>query len=405
MGTVKEIKLLRNRTFLSVWIGFLISKLGDSFFSIALGFIVLLETGSGLAMASILAAQMLGSVLIGPIAGTYVDRTDRRKLMIITDLIRAVLVFLLIIFLSFKILNIPLLMIVTFLISVAGTYFSDAYSSSIVNIVGKESVTNATSLLQLTSTITQIAGPALAGGVVATFGGTVALMTDSISYLVSALLVTLVKFNSPRLQNQIDKSFKSDLKDGFVWLINQPLVLGVTLLGPLLSLFGSAHTILILIISVKYWKVSGFEYGLIETAWPIGVAIASLLLLVTGKKLRWRGIIICVAFALSGLFYMIAPVMHNVYAALPFLIISGVFAGGGVTIMIIILRITVPPELQGRIFGLYGTLSGATWPIGVFLGGLLSDTLSSILLAMICGAGLLCAGLIGFFNREIRRYN
>ncbi|MFD7521072.1 MFS transporter [Paenibacillus chitinolyticus] len=402
--TKKNFEVLKNRTFFSVWSGFLISRLGDGFFTIALGYIVYTKSGSGLAMSSVFVAQMLGTILIGPIAGTYADRTNRRNLMIFTDIIRGILVFLLMILLTFYEVNIPLIISITFVLSAASTFNSTAFHSSVLNMVGQEHIAGATSLLQLTMTTAQIAGPAMAGLVVTTAGGPWALLIDSISYFVSALTVILVKFSNPYLPAEKRKTFTLDLTDGVKWILKQPVVLGVSLFGTSLSLFGAAHTVLIYIISLKIWKVTGFEYSLLEIAWPIGLAIASGLLLLVPKIDR-RGLLICGAFVVSGSTYMIASVMADIYTALPFLVVSGILAGGGATLMTILMRQIVPSEFQGRVFGMYGSLSNATWPLGALIGGFLSESMDAVQLAVICGAGLLLTGVFGLLNKPLRLYH
>lgn len=400
-----NLTLFKNRAFLSVWIGFLISRMGDGFFTIALGFIVLSKSGSGIALSSIFAANMLGSILSGPFAGTYTDRVDRRKLMISMDILRFFLLIIIIWLTEAQSMSMPIIIILTFIISISSTFFSTAFSSSIVNIVEKDHIIKATSLFQLTSTITQILSPAIAGIVIATIGGKYGLLFDGLSYLISAIAIYIIKFPSPSMNIAKQNGFWNDLLSGFKWLIKQPIIMSVVILGPLLSLFGSAHTILLLIIALKVWEVNGIEYGLIETAWPIGVTIASIVLFIKAKQFKHRGLIISISFSVSGISYVLASIMPNFITSYPFLVISGFLAGGSVTMMTILLRTIVPASYQGRVFGFYGSLSNATWPLGALLAGILSDNFSIILLAVFCGIGLFLTGILGLTNQKLRSFN
>ena len=181
--------LLRsNRNYRFTWFGQVVSEVGDHYNNIAVFSLVLANTGSGLVVAGILLARGGAVMLGGPIAGVLLDRMDRKRLMIASDLVRAVIALLFI-------LGIPagrtvLLYVLSGCLMFASPFFTSGRAAILPSIASKDELHTANSLTQLTQWSTLVIGAFLGGTSVAGFGYTLAFAFNAFSFLFSALCIS-----------------------------------------------------------------------------------------------------------------------------------------------------------------------------------------------------------------------
>ncbi|CAN5382231.1 hypothetical protein BH18ACI2_BH18ACI2_12250 [soil metagenome] len=192
-GQTGYVALLReNRGFRLLWLGQVVSQLGDWFNTIAVYTLVLNLTGSGRAVGLVLVARFLPTVVIGPLAGVVADRYSRRRIMIISDVVRAVVV------LGFFFIRRPdqvwIIYALTVLQLAASTFFEPAKSAVIPSLVVERDLVTANAISSVTWSSILTLGAALGGFVTGWFGTDVAFVIDSLTYLASALLVAAVIF-------------------------------------------------------------------------------------------------------------------------------------------------------------------------------------------------------------------
>lgn len=398
--------LLQNRTYLANLIGHAISIVGDGFHSVALGFWVLQATGSGTAMATIMAVKAIVSVLLGPIAGTVADRVDRRRMMMAMDLVRFLLVGTMIPLIALPKTPLVMLVIVSALTAAAGAFAGPAFSASMINIVGKERVGQASGLNQMTWTAAQIVGPLLGGLVYATWGAKLSFGVDSVSYLVCFLAVLAGgHFASPKREAKGPASFWGELKEGLNAVRGHGLIRSIMILAPVINLFGNAIGVLIPVLAVKVWLVSAQQFGLLEGSIPVGFLIGASLIMAMQAKLKRRGIWIGGGIAMAGLTIAMAGNV-SFYVALPIAVACGVSLAMVNVLTSMVLQQETPPELQGRVFGLLNATAGAMGPIGMMLAGALADAASPALLTSLCGLGIVLVALVGLMGlKDLRRYS
>ncbi len=182
------VRLARDARFSAFWLAGTISLLGDRLHQIALGVMVLSVTGSALQTGMVFLAATLPNLILGPIAGTFVDRWDQKLVMIVSDLLRAVLV-LLIPFIAEA--NIMLVYPAVFGITTVSLFFRPAKAAVLPRIVAREDLMPANGAVWTGETIADIAGYPLAGLFVAFLGTNLALAfwVDAVTYIVSAILL------------------------------------------------------------------------------------------------------------------------------------------------------------------------------------------------------------------------
>jgi MFS family permease len=187
--------LLRgNRNYRFTWTGQVVSEVGDHYNNVAVFALALANTGSGLVVAGILISRAICAVLAGPIAGVLLDRMDRKRIMIISDLVRAAVAILFI-------LGIPqgrtwLLYVLSGALMFASPFFSSGRASILPTIATKHELHSANSLTQLTQWTTLTLGSFLGGTSVSQFGYRLAFFFNAMSFLFSAWCISQLHVES-----------------------------------------------------------------------------------------------------------------------------------------------------------------------------------------------------------------
>lgn len=400
------VSLWRNRTFLAVFSSYSLSLLGNTFHSIALNLWVLQTTGSAKLMSVVLITHLVISMLFGSFAGTVADRMDRRTLMWITDIIRFVLVaaIALLIFLP----HIPFVFIVllTGLVAFTGVFRTPAFQASLIEIVGKEQLTQAVGAISISDNIIRISGFALGGIAVAAFGGAFAIAIDAATFLLSGLLLLFAgkfPYKAPKDTAISKTSFKEDLTAGFRYVWNEPFAKAAVMLLPLIMFFFLSTFMLIQVMAVQVWQAKPFIFGIMEACIPLGYVIGSILIMRLDTKLKSRGKWIIGSMILMGPLFIAISFMTAAAAALPLILLVGFLFSFSTTIIFIVLRVAVEPAMQGRVFGLIGALTSVAPPIGLAVFSTLSDLYGPAVIIAASGAAMLLMGMIAYHRLKAIR--
>ncbi len=189
--------LLRQRNFSLLWFGGLISMIGNWVLITALPFYIYEQTGSTLATGLLWIAYFLPSLLFGSVAGVFVDRWDRKLTMVVVNVVRTGLILLLLLVRSHEWLW--LVYVVAFAESSLGQLFAPAESALLPRLVGDQHLLTANALNSLNDNLARVIGPAIGGAVMVVFGLRGAVLLDSASFLISALLIMRIVMPSTAL--------------------------------------------------------------------------------------------------------------------------------------------------------------------------------------------------------------
>ena len=224
-------EVLKNRNFFLLWLGQIISQLGDRLGQMALiAFVYLRAPGSTLQIAKILSFTIIPVFLIGPLAGVYVDRWDRRRTMYVCDFLRSLLVLAIPLFLFYTKSLGPIYLIIFITFSI-GRFFVPAKLSIIPELVNKKDLLVANSLVNTTGMIAAILGFGASGVLVEWLGAKSGFYLDSLSFLVSGALVFLISkqfvaaMNFKKVGQEIieviRKSVIQEIKEGVRYFIRK----------------------------------------------------------------------------------------------------------------------------------------------------------------------------------------
>lgn len=384
-----------NRAFVWVISGNVISVFGDCFIGIALSLWILQTTGSAVYMSSILITYSVVSVCFGSLAGTVADRVNRRTLMIYSDITRGLIAFALMICVWTNFTSMFLIIALVAISAFASLFHGPAFHASLIMIVGKSRVQQATGVVQLLDNIARISGLAAGGIVVAALGGYVAILFNAVAFLLSAICVLAGGyFPSPRTISEERNSFSQDFINGFKYIKQNPFARAVVIMNPLLLLFFMSSLMLVQVMAVKDWRVSPILFGLIEACIPLGYMVGAGFILSFNNRLRRRGWWICAGLLLIGPVFLLVSAMNTAVNAIPFILISGLLFAFCTMLIQIILRTEIDVKLQGRIYGTLGSLSSIAPPLGLAVSSVIADQYGASIVLAINGAGMIVIGIV-----------
>jgi DHA3 family macrolide efflux protein-like MFS transporter len=276
--------VFRHRNFTLMWTGQLVSTIGSALTSLAASILVYQRTGgSALSVGLMLMATAAPSLLVGLIAGVFVDRFDRKRIMMIADFLRAGLVFLI----PFLVPSgIVWLYVIVMLTSAIGQFFDPAYESVLPEVAPDEELAAANSLIAI-STFGSTAVGFAAAGLIARYDINVAFYIDAASFVVSAICVLFLRVRKLEVADNTSVAIViNNLKSGIGYLTKNPALRSIFMLAiPVAASFGLANSLL-LPFAERALGATTFEYGLQEGLTSVGFVVASLLM--AGYMNRWR---------------------------------------------------------------------------------------------------------------------
>jgi MFS family permease len=377
--------LLRNSRFLRLWIGQGTSFVGDAVSMIALVVLVVEVTGSASAVGGALVARLLPTIA-SPLAGVIADRVDRRAVLVASDLARAVLV-LGLVFAR----DLATIYVLVFLMGLARTLFNPTIRAAFPSVVGGGDLTRANALISGTFSVSETAGPALGGLLVATVGVDAAFVLDAVTYLVSAAMLAITPLARPQ-RDEDGAGFGEDLKAGFTYLAGARVPLAIVL-----GAFLTVLTINITIPAEVFLARETFEagnagYGLLVGLWGGGMVLGSALMVAVGDRVRllpfyFVGVFVS-ALALVGVGLSPAFVF-----ALGALVVAGVANGTENVTTDTILQKRVPEAFLGRVFSVrfLGISVGEAFAYG--MGGAIVDASGARFTYLLAGGATASVGL------------
>ena len=409
-------KILKNRNFFLLWLGQIISQLGDRLDKMDLiAFVYLRAPGSTVEMAKILSFTIIPVFLIGPIAGVYVDRWDRRKTMYICDLLRAALVFTIPFFLFYSKSLIPIYIIIFITFSI-GRFFVPAKLSIIPDLVEEKDLLLANSLVNTTGMIAAILGFGISGILVEKVGAKSGFYLDSLSFFISALLIFIIakkaskssqginlKEVSRGLVDAIRKSVIHEIKDGIMYFIkNKDIRFTSGVMFTLMSALGAVYVVLIVFVQ-KTLGSQTKDLGLLVMFLGVGLFCGSLIYGRFGQRLSHYKTIFA-SLVLSGI--MLIIFCFTIYNHPYFLVATSLALVIGIVISPImvasntIIHKASDNEMLGKVFSSMEIVMHLGFLLAMFISSFLAERFSHLYILVSIGC---IFSLVGIINLIIRR--
>ena len=392
---------LRNRNFFLLWSGGLISMIGTWMLLTALPFYIYSITGSALATSGLLMAYLAPGVLFGSVAGVFVDRWDRKRVLVIGNLIQAAIIPLLLLVDA----NgwIWLVYLVAFLESTVNQFLGPAENALLPTLVDQEHLVSANSMNALNDNLARIVGAALGGILLGTVGFRNVVLFDALSFLAAAALITFVAVKPAVQATAADAAANVSrwLQVWREWIGGLRLVAEDNILRNLfivigVALFGDA--ILSALLAVFAQDVAGFtaaDFGWLLTARGIGGIVGGIVIAQVGPRLS-NIVMIVGGLILSGLAVLVMVLFPTLTVVVGLMILAGPALMAWIISMQTVLQQATEDSFRGRVFGAYGTTSTILMFVGSGLAGVMADSLGSSSLMASAAVIYVVAGLLGW---------
>src|SRR6266566_1643037 len=395
----RPVPLWRNLDYMLLWSGQTVSTIGTEVSTLAFPLLILTLTGSPAQAGFAGALRAFPYLVFSLPAGALIDRWDRKRVMILSDIGRALSMASIPVAAIFWHLTILQLYLVSLIEGTLFVFFNLAEVACLPRVVEKEQLPAASAQHEVTFGITSLIGPSL-GGALYSIARMLPFLADAISYgaSVGSLFFIRTKFQEERVN--APHNMWVEIREGLVWLWRQPLIRFMAILTGGFNLLLSGFALIIIVIA-QHQHASSFTIGLIFAAGGIGAVVGAIFAPAMQKRLTFAQAIIgtTVLTAVILPLYAIAP---NVF----FLGVITVFAYGIGPIYNVVqfsYRLAlIPDQLQGRVNSVFRLIAFGGQPLGLASTGLLIQTLGVIQAILVCAAGMALFAVATIANRHVR---
>lgn len=408
-------EVLKNRDFFLLWIGQIISQLGDRLDQMALIALVYARTpGSPMQIAKILSFTIIPVFLIGPIAGVYVDRWDRRTTMYACDFLRAILVIIIPLYLL-NMNNLVLVYAIIFLMFSIGRFFVPAKMSIVPDLVEKKDILLANSLINTTGMIAAILGFGISGILVEWLKAKGGFYLDSLSFFISAILIFLISkrtkaaFNfrtvSKEIVEVIRKSVLQEIKEGILYFFKSKEIRFTGLITFVLwAALGAVYVVIIVFVQETLHSATK-DLGLLAMFLGIGLFCGSMVYGRFGAKASQYKIIFLSLF-LSGIMLVIFATTLSNYPVFSIAAILSLALGMLIAPIMIAANTIVhnasESAMRGKIFSSLEIVMHLGFLLSMFVSSLLAEHIESEIILVVVGCLISALGIFNFiFNRKL----
>lgn len=363
--------VFRRRDFDLLWFAQLVSTAGSALTDLAAGIWVYRETGSALAVGLTLMAAAIPSLIVGLLAGVYVDRHDRQRIMIVTCLVQAVVVGCIAIVIGIDAIKVPGLYALLLINAGIKQFFDPAHDSLIPEMATDEELSAANAFLSIAAFGSTAIGFAGAGLLASTVGIQWAFILDAGSFLVSAGCIALMrKIALPQDSEPASVAvIVANLRSGLGTLWGTPIIRSLFLVGAFMFVAFGLWNVLLLPFSIKVLGATEFEYGLQEGLTSVGFVVGSLLMARFARLLPepvWI-VVSMVGMGVMGIAYANST---SVPVAIALVTVSGFLQPPSSVSRAVLLQRNTPRDMRGRVFSAFYVMRDVIFLIGMAGAGL-----------------------------------
>jgi MFS family permease len=398
---ISSTAVFRKRDFVLMWVAQLVSTAGSSLTDLAAGIYVYQQTNSAFLVGVTLMVTAIPSLIVGLVAGVFVDRYDRRSVMLASNLGQAVVVAIIPFLIG---VDVALLFVALLINAGVKQFFDPAYEALIPEIASDDELTAANAFLQIASFGSTAIGFAAAGLIASAYSISWAFWIDALTFVFSAACIYFIRVRS-RPEGADDETSVSvvvaNLKLGIRAIVDTPMLRNLFLLGaPVFFSFG-LWNVLLLPMAIRELGATEFEYGVQEALTSVGFVVGSLFMARYAGLLQ-TGLWVFIGtlgMGISGVLYGLSP---TIGIAIVWVMLSGFFNSPSAVARQTLLQRNTPRELRGRVFSALFVMRDV-----IFLAGMAGAGLADIIdvrVMIILASLILCVvGVVALFVPGIGR--
>jgi len=383
-----------------LWVGQFVSQVGDRLAMVAFPWLIYQRTGSAMSTGVILALYTLPYVFVGPFAGVVLDRVDRRRLLIVADVVRAGLLALVPAAAAW---NLTAVYGLALLVATANVFFDPGKLALLPDIVEERQLLRANSILATGETLTEVVGYATAGFALAWVSTATAFRIDALTFLVSAVAFLLMRYRRPLREaaGPAALSVWHEIGEGLDFVRRHRGLLLNTVLIVIVTLGIGATYPLTFFFAVQVLDGGTAAFGLFEASIAAGFLAGSLLLAGLGSRVP-KGYAILAGLTVMGAAYGLIALSDAVWVACIPYAVAGVANAASLIAIDTYVQAIVPEALRGRVWTMRFTFTQGAYAVSVLAGGGLAGLMDVRLLLVVAGAIIAVPALIGLFSRTLR---
>jgi MFS family permease len=386
--------LSRNRDFSTLLVSQSVSAAGDAVNATALPLLVLALTGSGVAMGIVGAINTGADFVMSSVAGAMADRGDRKRMMFLSDVGRAILTALIPLSVLVHGPTMMVLVLVTGPLAILRGFFRAGYLASMPNLVGRSQLARGNAILETAYSASFMLGPAIAGFLVTVIGPGPTLAVDAASFAIASLGLFFIRRDLVAPTDRPPSRIVDDIREGIVYVARHPVLRTVILMfaiaSSMLISVGAAMTFRI----VRDLGQSPAAFGLTLSGFGVGTLVGSLIATRLGPGANVARVLVIALLVIGGGLVGVAA-----FGSMPLLIamagVSGAGEAGLAVAYVSVRAANSPDELVGRIASTARAMALGLMPIGSLIGGVLIDTIGGTGTLVVLGASI-CILALGF---------
>lgn len=383
-----------NRNFTLLWLGKIVSQLGDKFYAIALAWWILQKTNSPSIMGFFLLASALPAILLGLFTGVFTDRWRRKTMLVVTDIVRGTLVLLITLLSARGSLDVWHVFTIGICLSITTAFFDPASQAIVPEIVDEKQLTRANGMSQMVSGICSVAGPLLGAVAVGAFGMTPVFLANGASYYIAAVLAFFITSKRTVTRGQSNENIWKEMLEGISFVRGKARIRFVLIVIAVAHFFMGCLTVTLPFLADGLQGSGVNNLGYLEMTLGIGLLLGSIIISTRkNKSVQERTLVYFIASA-GGCFLAIAIaqllMVQSIYVYLLVMCVIGACIAGAFIFWQSLLQRYTPENMTGRVFGLSTLISNVTLPVAYGIFGLLL-TVNSVFLLMTASGGCLLA--------------
>jgi CRP-like cAMP-binding protein/sugar phosphate permease len=363
--------VFRRRDFTLLWIAQLVSTAGSALTDLAAGIYVWRATESALAVGLTLIVTAIPSLVVGLLAGVYVDRHDRKRIMIVTCLIQAVTVALIAVVIGIDTIALPGLYLLLLVNAGIKQFFDPAHDSLIPEIASDAELAAANSFLSIASFGSTAIGFAGAGLLAGSVGLQWAFIIDAASFVFAAGCIALMgNYAMPTPDDDASVAvIVSNLKSGMTVLFGTPIIRSLFVVGAFMFFSFGLWNVLLLPFTLKTLHATEFQYGLQEGLTSVGFVAGSFFMARFSSKLPEPAWIV-LAMTGMGICGVLYGLSTQIGVAILLVMVSGFFNSPSSVARSVLLQRNTPREMRGRVFSSFYVMRDVVFLFGMAGAGL-----------------------------------
>lgn len=388
-------RLWRHADFLKLWAGQSISVLGSEVTALALPTIAILRLNAVAAQIGLLAAlQRLAFPALALFAGVFVDRLRRRPLLIAADSVRAVAVLSVPVVAAIGALTLLQLYAVALVLGIATVVFDIAYLAYLPSLVGRSDLLEGNTKLEVSYSVSRLAGPGLAGGLIQVIGAAPAMLVDALSFVASVLSIAWVRqAEPPPPDRESRQQVIAEIREGLRLVFHTPILRSMALMLTVGSVGFHLAEPAFLIFAYRDLRFTPALVGLVFAATGVGAIVGTLVVGAVTRRLGLGATLALTNLAI-GLAFLGWP-LALIGPPLPILMTLEFVVGVTDSIynvsQVSLRQAATPDHLQGRMTATLRTMFWGAWPLANLAGGILAGVIGA-------AATIVIGGLLGMLS-------